>query len=378
MKKYILVGLIFCINLFGFAQSSLSPNAQVSLITFAPGKELHAAFGHAVIWVSDPVNGIDKAYSYGTFDFNTENFYFKFLKGTLAYSISFNAMPDLLNYYSQIENRTVSAQTLRLTLNQKNEIFTALETNLLPENRNYSYKFFYDNCSSRLRDILEHAAPSYFHWNTYKSLEGLSYRAWMNQYLNTNSWVALGMNLALGIPANSTANASQSCYLPDNLSLIIQKAEYKGQKLADSPLVLYQASSEEKAGFDLLGPLPILIFLCLVVIWFSLKSSNIFLLDVFLFTFYGFLAWFLFFLAVGTDHGVMAWNSSLLTLFPLNFPLVFWFAKSSNPKKIYYIRFALGFSLIGMCLGFFQFPLLALAGLPIAIRLFFLARLNRV
>ena len=361
-----------------FTQSSLSPNAQVSLITFAPGKELHAAFGHAVIWVNDPMNGIDKAYSYGTFDFNTENFYFKFLKGTLPYSISYNAMPDVLNYYSQIENRTVSAQSLRLTLAQKNEIYNALETNLLPENRNYSYKFFYDNCSSRLRDILEHAAPSYFHWNEQKSLDGLSYRAWMNRYLPTNSWVTLGMNLALGIPANEIANASQSCYLPDNLSKVIEKAEYKGQKLADSPLVLYQASPEKSVGSDLLGPLSILIFLSIVVMWFSLKSSKLFLLDVILFTFYGFLAWFLFFLAVGTDHGVMGWNPSLLTLCPLNFPMVFWFAKSSNPSKLYYIRFVLVCSLIGMGLGFIQFPLLALAGAPIAIRLFFLARFNRV
>ena len=40
---------------------------------------------------------------------------------------------------------------------------------------------------------------------------------WMNRYLATNSWVTLGMNLALGIPSNQKANASESCYLPDNL-----------------------------------------------------------------------------------------------------------------------------------------------------------------
>ena len=125
MKKFYLYLFLF-LPIFGSASiPTLGPRAQVSLVTFAPGKELHAAFGHAVIWVNDPEQGIDRAYSYGTFDFNTDNFYFKFLKGTLPYSISYNSMNDLVYYYSEIEKRGIQIQNLKLTDPQKMQIFTA-------------------------------------------------------------------------------------------------------------------------------------------------------------------------------------------------------------------------------------------------------------
>jgi hypothetical protein len=197
MKKlFLLMFLTFA------AKAQLSSKAEVVLITVAPGKELHSAFGHTILWVNDPTNGIDRAYSYGTFDFKTENFYLKFLMGTLPYTISVHSMQDEFNYNAQYEKRGMIAQKLQLDSLQKNAIFQALETNLLPKNREYAYKFFYDNCSTRIRDIIEKNAPGKYQCNQNSSLEGKSYRDWMNKYLETNSWVTLGMNLALGIPSN--------------------------------------------------------------------------------------------------------------------------------------------------------------------------------
>ncbi|MFM2401677.1 MAG: hypothetical protein RI950_1194, partial [Bacteroidota bacterium] len=44
------------------AKAQLSSKAEVVLVTLAPGKELHAAFGHTILWINDPTNGIDHAY----------------------------------------------------------------------------------------------------------------------------------------------------------------------------------------------------------------------------------------------------------------------------------------------------------------------------
>ena len=179
-------------------------------------------------------------------------------------------------------------QTLHLDSLQKNTIYQALETNLLPENKNYRYQFFNDNCSTRLRDIIEKAAPNAFQWSAYKNLAGLSYRDWMNHYLATNAWVTLGMNLALGIPSNQKANASESCYLPDNLSLAVEMAEVKGQKFADSPLQISQAPEAEKAGFDVFGPVAMLQLLVAFLLFVSIKYRQnarfLFRLDVILFS----------------------------------------------------------------------------------------------
>ena len=376
MRKFYLYLFLFLPFIGKSVIPTLSPSAQVSLVTFAPGKELHAAFGHAVIWVNDPTQGIDRAYSYGTFDFNTEHFYWKFLKGTLPYSISFNSMNDLVYYYSEIEKRGIRIQNLKLTDAQKMEIFSALEINLLPENKNYQYKFFYDNCSSRLRDIIERAVPGAFNWKNYHSLEGKSYRDWMNDYLQINSWVTFGMNLALGVPANHLANASESCYLPDNLHISVQQAEVNGQKLADAPFDVYVSKPSETENYDWFGPIPLLAFLTLLVTFISIKKRNteIYLFDVLLFSILGILAWFIFFLAVGTDHEVMGYNPSLLLLFPLNFPAVFWFArKNKTVYWTYYCKISVILTSTGIFWTFFYFPWIALVGLVPVIRLFFLA-----
>ena len=109
MKK-----LLFLLLLSFSLHAQLSPQAEVSLITIAPGKDLYSVFGHSSIWIQDPANGIDRVYSYGTFDFDTEYFYWKFLKGILPYTISVNSMQTILDYYGSVEHRTVNMQVLHL------------------------------------------------------------------------------------------------------------------------------------------------------------------------------------------------------------------------------------------------------------------------
>lgn len=367
MKK-----ILFFLLITLAAKAQLSSKAEVVLVTVAPGKELHSAFGHTILWVNDPMNGIDRAYSYGTFDFKTENFYLKFLMGTLPYTISVHSMQDEFNYNAQYEKRGMIAQKLQLDSLQKNAIFQALETNLLPENREYAYKFFYDNCSTRIRDIIEKNAPRKYTWTQAKNLEGKSYRDWMNQYLVTNSWVTLGMNLALGTPSNVKARASQSCYLPDNLAAATNLA--KG--LSANPVTLFDGEVVEEAGFDFTGPYVILGILILLVGFATYKKRFPYAADVALFSVIGVLAWFVFFLGTATNHEVMAWNPASLMLFPLNFPLVIWFAK--NPLKWKkYLQITSILCFIGLIWSGMQFAPMVLVGLPILIRLCYLSFIQK-
>lgn len=359
MKK-----LLFFLLISIAAKAQLSSKAEVVLVTVAPGKELHSAFGHSILWINDPVNGIDRAYSYGTFDFNTENFYLKFLMGTLPYTISVHSMQDEFNYNMQYEKRGMIAQKLELDSLQKNAILQDLETNLLPENREYAYKFFYDNCSTRIRDMIEKNAPGKYQWSQNPILEGKSYRDWMNTYLAPNSWVTLGMNLALGIPANVTATASQSCYLPDNLS----SATNLSKGLSANPVNLFDSEATTTKGFDFTGPFLVLGFLSLIISFLSYRNAFPYVADVILFALIGLIAWFVFFLGTATNHEVMAWNPASLMLFPLNFPLVIWFAR--NPVKWQkYLTIVTALCFIGMIWCGLQFWPMLLAGLPIFIRL---------
>ena len=145
-----------CYPLFTANAQSLSPTGKISLLTVSPGDELYSAFGHSALWVFDYERGIDRVYNYGTFDFRTEGFYVKFVQGTLPYTLSVSSSYNILEGSRQ-SNRSVTEQELNLSATQKEKLFLFLETNYLPENRQYFYKFFYDNCSTRLRDALKAA-----------------------------------------------------------------------------------------------------------------------------------------------------------------------------------------------------------------------------
>jgi hypothetical protein len=194
----------------------------------------------------------------------------------------------------------------------------------------------------------------------------------MNKYLFSNSWVTLGMNLALGIPSNVKADASQACYLPDNLAAATNLA--KG--LSANPVTLFDAEVTEEAGFDFTGPYIVLSVLIIMVGFATYKKQFSYAADVALFSLIGLLAWFIFFLGTATNHEVMAWNPASLMLFPFNFPLVFWFAKDPFKWKKY-LQIISVLCFIGLIWSAMQFAPMALVGLPIFIRVCYLSFIHK-
>ncbi|HLV53398.1 MAG TPA: DUF4105 domain-containing protein, partial [Cryomorphaceae bacterium] len=143
----------FCTMLLSAATAQaqlLSDRAQVSLLTCGPGQDLYATFGHSALQIHDPVTGLDRVYNYGTFDFDTEGFYVKFTRGKLNYILSVTTFDQFIWEY-EYTGRSVFRQVLDLSPAQKEDLFAFLEQNALPENREYKYDFFYDNCSTRIR-----------------------------------------------------------------------------------------------------------------------------------------------------------------------------------------------------------------------------------
>ncbi len=182
LSAFLLLNAVGLTSLSASAQT-LSPAARVSLITYGPGQEdISSVFGHTEIRINDPVMGIDRNYSYGGFDYNADYFVIKFLRGTLPYNLSSHNLFQVAYYYQQY-NRSIREQELSLSAAQAQRLFTALETNLLPQNRLYSYKFYYDNCSTRPRDMITAAMGDSLIWSPQVKQPTKSYRAWMNDYL---------------------------------------------------------------------------------------------------------------------------------------------------------------------------------------------------
>ncbi len=315
--------------------SSLAQPAQprISLLTFGPGEELYSVFGHTAIRVYDPARGQDVTYGWGGFRFAENNFYVKFLRGTLPYYIDAYDMNRMVYAYQQ-ENRSIREQVLNLSPAQTQRLLQVLETNMRPENRTYQYKFFYDNCASRPRDVIAATLGDSLVMPSAAAPTGKSYRDWMNDYLGEKPWAKLGMNLAIGRPADHKTTGREAMYLPDNVFDQLASANVRQGSGQVVPLVadsqtLHRANQTFRQQIPFIfNPDFVFALLGVIVTVFTIRRYQRGKIDRWvdrlLFAFSGSWGWLLFLLWVGTDHGVTAWNPTLLYLMPLHVPLIYW------------------------------------------------------
>ena len=111
MKKLLLKTFLLFIILTGTCNLTLkaqdSSRLRISLLTCTPGEELYSIFGHSAIRVIDSNSVADIVYNYGTFNFDDEGFYLKFIRGKLMYYISAAYFSDFkFEYQSSISWRT--------------------------------------------------------------------------------------------------------------------------------------------------------------------------------------------------------------------------------------------------------------------------------
>jgi hypothetical protein len=215
----------------------LSPQSAVSLLTISPGKELYSSFGHSTILIEDYQNGLSVMYNYGSFDFETENFYIKFLRGTLPYQLTKNGLNTALEYWTG-EGRLVTKQQLRLSLQDRQKVYELLEQNYLPENRTYQYKFFYDNCSTRIRDIIKEVLGERLVFDQDLNATG-TYRDWIQTYAGHKAIADFGMDIAIGIPSDQKTGYNGAMYIPDNMMIAFDSADIKNGSTIRS-LVTYK------------------------------------------------------------------------------------------------------------------------------------------
>jgi len=220
--KRLYITLLAVLLAFSLSARTLSKEARVSLITCTPGEELYARYGHTALRIFDPLNEIDIAFNYGIFDFNTDHFYWKFVKGETWYQLGASTMPWFLYEYQQT-HRPVYEQVLNLNTQQRNAIWQALQTNYEPANRMYLYNFVFDNCATRPYYLIANALGDSIH-SGYTGYTGRSYRQFIRHYTGAHSWANAGINLLFGPKADKPMNNEQRLFLPEELMLYIEQA----------------------------------------------------------------------------------------------------------------------------------------------------------
>lgn len=215
----LLMGLLLAGSL---SAQPLSERAEVSLLTCAPGAELYSRYGHTALRVADPENGLDVVFNYGIFDFHTEHFYRKFMRGETYYQLGIETWDDFRWSYAY-QHRTIVEQILNLTQAQKQHLFDALVENYRPENRYYLYNFVTDNCATRPYYLIKQAVGDTIR-STYTGAEGQTYRRFLRHYTRPASWVNFGINLLFGRRADCPMHGEQRLFLPEELMYYMDAA----------------------------------------------------------------------------------------------------------------------------------------------------------
>ncbi|MCK9312346.1 MAG: DUF4105 domain-containing protein, partial [Bacteroidales bacterium] len=262
----ILVLLLFCtcLSFKSIAQKPfekpLGEKATVSLLTASPGKEVYSQYGHTGIRIYDPDQHFDLVFNYGLFDFNSPGFILRFVKGRTDYMVGACSYMDFLLEY-QIENRAVTEQIINLTPKERNGIWYALIKNIQPENREYRYNFFFNNCSTKPRDIIIQSISGKvdFRWKgKFKSL-----RDEVHFFTNAYPWTQFGIDFALGAKADNPASLKSQQFAPNLLMESFSKAVILNDSAQSRPLVLetkypvnIDETMKEKTGW---APGPVLV-----------------------------------------------------------------------------------------------------------------------
>ncbi len=196
----------------------------ISLITCTPGTELYTKYGHTAIRLIDDEQQIDWCFNYGTFSFNTSNFYWKFVKGETYYQLSVEPTQYFLETYAE-ENRPVYEQAIHLTQEQAIRLRNALLANCRPANREYLYNFVFDNCATRpyhlITDVVGNISSPYTGW------ENRTYRQFIEHYTRPHTVVNALINTVFGSRADQPMHGEERLFLPEELMFYLEDAQWE-------------------------------------------------------------------------------------------------------------------------------------------------------
>lgn len=376
--KFLILAALIMLNSISGVKAQLSEDARISILTGSQGDRLYSKFGHTAIRVLDPENDFDIVFNYGTFDFNTSNFYLKFARGNLNYKLMVEPYEDFLAEYKR-EQRSVWEQELNISHSEKNKMYQALITNAKPENREYKYHFFFDNCATRVRDMVADNLTCTIRYPEQKYIgeDGLTFRKAIAKYLEQAPWTKFGLDLILGKKTDDLVDEYSIQFLPDYLKeqFATAKREQGGFYLISNTESLYSVEKNYRNQIHI-KPLVVLIIVCLIVLLISRNDFNkkkcSFGVDLILFGTVGLLGLLIVFLWFFTSHTVTGPNWNILWANPLL--LIFLFIKKFSNSYNYFTILVIAGQIV--CLLFFwaftQYisPVLIPVWIMISVRIF--------
>ena len=359
MVKYKLGFLLILLTFVGLSPAK-AQFWEVSLLTADPGSELYSSFGHSAIRMRElGPGGRDLVFNFGTFDFDTPNFYGKFATGKLNYMLSVATYDRFIVEYDYYK-RGLREQVLDLSEEQKDFLLQHLDAQYAPERRFYKYDFFYNNCATKIRDAFDVAIDEQLVWGDTLA-EEKTFRNLIDEFVLPLPWADFGIDLALGAVIDRPATELEKQFLPTYMEQAFANATIVengvSRPLVKQSRVLLEYP-KEAAQQSLLNPTAIFWFLVVLFAALTLygfkKGKLLKGLDIAFFGTLGILGVVVTFLWFFTDHSATLWNWNILWAFPGHLVLVWGLVARPNATWISsYLLFVMGATVVVLLLWMF-------------------------
>ncbi len=352
MKKLISTALLLTIISYIslFAQIQLSDSAKISLLTVSPWDgAVYSLYGHTVVRVEDDSTGVDACFNYGYFDPSQPLFLYNFIRGKTDYVLGATSYQDFLTE-NQMKGLEVVRQEINLSSLQKQQLWSDLYINSLPENRRYRYNYFYDNCATRPRDMIEAVVNDSVVYTP--TNEKQTFRDLVHECVHEFSWMEFGIDLLIGSDADKEITDREKMFLPHYLmnafeGAKVQRSDTIATSLVKSTEIILKADSQASGRneWGVLKPVPIAFALLIATLLISFlqirfkhnKTARIY--DTILFLIAGVAGLIIAFLVFFSEHPATSpnWNLAWLHIVHLFAAILFWV--KSFKKVVYYYHF---------------------------------------
>ena len=215
----------------------------IKILTVGQGDPVYLWYGHIAIIVEDSLKGTEILYDYGVFDFKQDNFFRNFAMGRLIYGVVATPAVYRISQAEQ-ESRNVTEATLNIPPEKRYEVAVFLQENVKPGNNTYLYHHYYDNCSTRVRDIIDMAVDGQFRTWAESQPGKMSYREHIRRHSGSNYFIDWVLNFLQSDVIDTEITLWDDMFLPEELNQDLQKFYYtdasgNSAKLVSSYEVLF-------------------------------------------------------------------------------------------------------------------------------------------
>lgn len=214
------------------------------LVTYGPGQEVWERFGHNAIWLRDAELGLDHVYSFGYFEMDRPGFHLDFARGIMKYFGSAASPEEEFAFY-RMRDRSIRIQKLALDDARIGQLHELLHENIFPIPQYYDYDYFFANCSTWLRDLIDRVVDGQVRAQLEEQPARLGFRDHIRRYNESRLELHAGLMLLLGPMIDRPRTAWEEGFVPEALADWMGTVSVDGEPLVGESETLYASSRHD-------------------------------------------------------------------------------------------------------------------------------------